>query len=77
MYIYGKQSDRMHIFTQNMQILKVVFLLYRTSEITKNTPKTDHSIAIFSIFLIGMVYFLWYVVNPHVQTVQNMYGKGG
>ena len=24
-----------------------------------------------------MVYFLWYVVNPHVQTVQNMYGKGG
>ena len=24
-----------------------------------------------------MVYFLWYVVNPHVQTVQNIYGKGG
>ena len=24
-----------------------------------------------------MVYFLWYVVNPHVQAVQIMYGKGG
>ena len=22
-------------------------------------------------------FFLWYVVNPHVQTVQNIYGKGG
>ena len=28
------------------------------------------------IFFIGMVYFLWYVVNPHVQTAQNLYGKG-
>ena len=23
-----------------------------------------------------MVYFLWYLVNPHVETVQNTYGKG-
>ena len=28
-------------------------------------------------FLIGMVYFRWYLVNPHVQTVHIMYGKGG
>ena len=28
-------------------------------------------------FLMGIVYFEWYLVNPHVQTVQNMYGKGG
>ena len=25
-------------------------------------------------FLIGMVYFGWYRVNPHIQTVQNIYG---
>ena len=24
---------------------------------------------------IGMVYKRWHLVNPHVQTVQNMYGK--
>ena len=24
-----------------------------------------------------MVYFGWYLVNPHVQVVQNMFGKGG
>ena len=28
-------------------------------------------------FLICMVYFWCHLVNPHVQTVQNMYGKGG
>ena len=35
-------------------------------------PKTDHSIVIFC-----MVYSGWYMVNPHVQAVQNMCGKGG
>ena len=24
-----------------------------------------------------MIYKRWYLVNPHVQTVQNMFGKGG
>ena len=33
----------------------------------------DHPIAIF----MGMAYFGCYLVNPHVQTVQNMCGKGG
>ena len=38
--------------------------------------KTDHSIAISSIFCIGMVYFRCPLVNPHAQAVQNMCGKG-
>ena len=37
----------------------------------------DHSIAIYSIFCIGIVYFRCVLVNPHVQVVQNMCGKGG
>ena len=45
--------------------------------ITKNSQKRDHSIAIYSIFWIGMVYFGYHLVKAHVQTVQNMYGKGG
>ena len=24
-----------------------------------------------------MAYIRWYLVNPHVQKIQNMYGKGG
>ena len=28
-------------------------------------------------FCIGIVNYRRYLVNPHVQTVQNMYGKGG
>ena len=42
----------------------------------KKAQKTDHSIAIYSNFWIGMVYFGCHLVKPHVQTVQNMYGKG-
>ena len=43
----------------------------------KEAQKTDHSIAINSIFFnrYGIKKW-WYLVNPHVQTVQNMYGKG-
>ena len=43
----------------------------------KKAQKMDHSIAIYSTFRIGIVYFECYLVNPHVQTAQNMYGKGG
>ena len=61
-----------------LNFAKFAMLLWLpTSEITKKSPKTDHSIAICSNFLIGMVYFGCHLVNPHVQTVQNMYGKGG
>ena len=49
----------------------------RPQKSPKKAQKTDRSIAIYSIFLIGMVYFGYNLVNPHVQTVQNMYGKGG
>ena len=45
------------------------FTLAQSSEITK---KTDHSIAISSVFLC-VVYFGWYLVNPHIH----MCGKGG
>ena len=49
----------------------------RPQKSPKKAQKTDHSIAIYSNFWIGMVYFGCHLVNPHVQTVQNMYGKGG
>ena len=35
----------------------------------KIAEKTDHSIAIYSFFCIGMVYFRCLLVNPHVQAV--------
>ena len=49
----------------------------RPQKSPKKGQKTDDSIAIYSNFWIGMVYFGCHLVNPHVQTVQNMYGKGG
>ena len=64
-YIYGIQCDFMQKIAKN------------TQKSPKKVQKTDHSIAIYSNFLIGMVYFGYHLVNPHVQTVQNMYGKGG
>ena len=47
----------------------------RPQKSPKKAQKTDHSIAIYSNFLIGMVYFGSHLVNPHVQAAQNMYGK--
>ena len=44
---------------------------------TKNCQKKDRSIAISSIFRVGVVYFRCLLVNPHVQAAQNMSGKGG
>ena len=49
----------------------------RAQKWPKNAKKTDHSIAIYSIFCIGMVYFGCLQVNPHIQAVPNMCGKGG
>ena len=48
----------------------------RPQKSPKKAQKTDHSIAIYSNFWIGMVYFGYHLVKAHVQTVQNMYGKG-
>ena len=59
-------------FGPRLWISEIICLKY----ITKNSQKTDHSIAIYSNFWIGMVYFGCHLVNPHVQTVQNMYCKG-
>ena len=63
--------------THNTQIFKIAVFAIKTSDITKISPKNDHSITICSTFCIGMIYKRWYLVNPHVQTVQNMYGKLG
>ena len=49
----------------------------RPQKSPKKAQKTDHSIALYSNFWIGMVYFGYHLVKAHVQTVQNMYGKGG
>ena len=50
---------------------------HTTGKSPKIAQKNNHSIGICSIFLVGMVYFGWYLVNSHVQGVQNMYGKKG
>ena len=49
----------------------------RAQKLPKNAKKNDHSIAIYSIFCKGMVYFECLLVNPHIQAVENMCGKGG
>ena len=49
----------------------------RAQKWPKIAQKTDHLIAIYSIFFIGMVYFGCLQVNPHIQAVQNMCSKGG
>ena len=67
---------------KNTQILKFVYFTTLTwlpsSEMTQiNNKITGHLIAIYSFFLIGVAYIGWYLLNPHVQRIQNMYGKGG
>ena len=49
----------------------------RAQKWRKITKKLDHSIAIWLIFCICMVYFRCLLVNPYVQAVQIMCGKGG
>ena len=49
------------------------FLMFSKISISYHKNLIDFA----DIFLIGKVYFLWYLVNPHVQGVQNMYGKVG
>merc|ERR1712018_452714 len=45
----------------------------RPQKSTKKAQKTDHSIAIYSNFLIGMVYFGYHLVKAHVQAVPKIY----
>ena len=54
--MYDKQSVAIHKnHPKRSNLEKMLFSPYKTSEITKNSPKNDHSIAICSIFL-NMVY---------------------
>ena len=56
MYIYGIQSDRMHSFhPKHSNLENSCFRYIRPQKAPKIAQKTDHSIAIYSIFLIGMV----------------------
>ena len=63
---------------RNTQKIKMadfnMWIRLTSSEMTK---QMDHSIVICSKNYIGVVYFGCYLVNPHVQTVQNMCAKGG
>ena len=78
MYIYGIQSDRMHSFhPKHSNLENRCFRYIGPQKSPKILQKTDLSFANFSFFLISMVYFKCFLVNPHVQGVQNMYGKGG
>ena len=49
------------------------FLMFSKISISYHKNLIDFA----DIFLIGLACFLWYLVNSHVQGVQNMYGKGG
>ena len=74
MWFHEKKSK------ETLETTKSLILLYnigsRFQKWPKIAKKTDLSIAICSIF-IGMVYFEWYLANPHVKAVQEMCGKGG
>jgi len=77
MYIYPIQSDIIHrIHPKHSNLENRFFRYLGPQKSPKKLQKNDHSIATFSIFLIGMVYFGWYLVNPHVKVVQNKYGNG-
>ena len=58
---------------KTLKFLKSINSLYKSGSQPQKSQKYFKRMN----FLIGMVYFAWYLVNPHVQTVQNMYGKGG
>ena len=62
---------------QNMSVQQLCKGGFRPQKSSKKAQKTDHSVAIYSNFWIGMVYFGYHLVKAHVQTVQNMYGKEG
>ena len=60
------------------QTLKIAdFTMQSQLRTLKITVYWGRGIASPSIFLIGMSYIGWYHVKEHVQSFQNMYGKGG
>ena len=63
-----------------MKSISMAYNVISRKKIERNTQKikiADFTIAIYSIFGIGMVYFRCLQVNPHIQVVQNMCSKGG
>ena len=68
---------------ENTQILKnTLNSLSKSGSRPHKSPKKDPKNGslnrnLLNFFLLGLVYFKSYRVNPHVQTVQNMYVKGG
>ena len=70
MYIYDKQSDRIHRNHPKHSILENrCFRYIRPQKSPKIAQKNDHSIALAQKKFIGMVYLLWYMLNPYFQTV--------
>ena len=62
-------------FAKYTKILKIADSTIKSRSPSSDiTQKTGRSIAIYSIFFNG--YGIYWVI-PHVQRVQNMYGKGG
>ena len=78
MYIYGMQLISCIEIAKNTQTLKIAdFTMWSGLQTLKITVFSAHGIAIYSIFSIGMTYIGRYRVKEHVQSFQNMYGKGG
>ena len=80
MYIYDIQSEimhRNHPKHSNFENRCIRYIIWAPDlrNHQKYPQKTLHSIAICSIFFIGMVYFGWYLVIPHVQTVHTICGE--
>ena len=82
-YLYLRHIMWFHAenWLKTLKFWKSLISLYnlgsRPQKAPKTAQKTDHSIAICSNFCIDMAFIGWYLMNPHVQTVQNKYGKGG
>ena len=62
---------------RNAKKPKSLILLYRFGSRAQKLPKNGSLNRDLFNFCIGMVYSRCFLVNPHVQAVQNMSGKGG
>ena len=81
-YLYLRHTMWFHAekLLKTLEIWKSLNLLCKSGSRPQKSPKKSQKRITQSqftqIFWIGMVYFGCHLVNPHVQTVQNMYGKG-
>ena len=73
MFIYGKQCHFTKKSKETLEKNKIAdFSLVKSAPELRNDQKQR-----FAQFFFGIVYLIWYLVNPHVQMVQIMYDKGG